>query len=713
MKKFIKVLLWIIFVLILIVLIGGFIFIKTFDLNKYKPYVQKVVYEQTGRELSLNGDASLKFSLIPTVKLNDVALSNVSWSPEKQMISAESVEVSVALMPLLHQEIVIDQVNLIDPKVFLSVNAQGEPNWIFQKPVPAKEKTDTQARYEFSLIGTAHAADPENISESLPAENTSGMSLRGILARHLTIENGLVVYQDLKNGQKHEVIVKNFDLLSENMDSNVNIAFEALYNNNAVSGTMTTGSINALVQNRPDFPLKADLKAYGANLKADMILNNIFENPVFSGEIKALNPSGNLGLFKIDVSGNISGTKEKIRLTLSPLNVAGNIFNTDLDIDLKNAVPSISGKINTDGFDLRTLQNNAKTASFSLIFEAHAADFVPNSPLDLSFLKLFNANIALALNNVLIDENIGKLNLHGTAKVQNGTLTLSPLEIQNMSNKLTGSVSAVSGTNAVSVNLSGSDISLTTLFPFLKEEQGKFGFVNDGKSTLDINLTGQGATLRQLVQSLRGQTVFINADSTLKFGTLKYLSGNFVSQLLSSLNLKKQNKDMKLTCAVVRGDFKDGKITFPKGIVFNSKSLVIVSDGTLNLQNDKLDFSLHPFNGQLTDTNVGQAISSLIKIGGTVQNPKIGIDNASVVKNVVGFAAGGPAFLGSQLLFDADDSPCYTALKGTAYQNVFPAPKGVKAASQGIYQGAGDLVNDSVNMITDTAKDVLKIFKKK
>ena len=134
MKKFLKFIFWTIMVLLLIVIVGGFVFIKTFDLNKYKSYVEKITYEQTGRKLSLTGDAGLKISLIPTVVLNDVSFSNASWAEEPEMIKAKSVEVAVSIMPLLHKEVVIDTVNLIEPEVYLAVNADGKANWEFSKP---------------------------------------------------------------------------------------------------------------------------------------------------------------------------------------------------------------------------------------------------------------------------------------------------------------------------------------------------------------------------------------------------------------------------------------------------------------------------------------------------------------------------------------------------------------------------------------------------
>ena len=134
--------------------------------------------------------------------------------------------------------------------------------------------------------------------------------------------------------------------------------------------------------------------------------------------------------------------------------------------------------------------------------------------------------------------------------------------------------------------------------------------------------------------------------------------------------------------------------------------MMIVGDGNVNLKNDKLDIAIKPFNGNLTDTNIAQALSSLVKIGGTVSKPSIAIDTASVVKNVAGVALTGPAFLGAQLLLDADSAPCYTALKGTTFGDMFEAPSGVKSGAQNVYQGTSDVVSGGINLVTGTAGSV-------
>ena len=115
-----KVLKWIIGVfgfLFVAGIIAVVVFVQQFDLNEYKPKIEKIVFEQTGRQLHLNGNVDLKISLIPTVAVKNVTFENASWAKEKNMVSIKEADISLAILPLLHKKIEIGQVNIIEPVI--------------------------------------------------------------------------------------------------------------------------------------------------------------------------------------------------------------------------------------------------------------------------------------------------------------------------------------------------------------------------------------------------------------------------------------------------------------------------------------------------------------------------------------------------------------------------------------------------------------------
>ena len=98
--RFVKVLFKIILVLLILIILGGYIFLRTFDLNKYKPLIAQITEEQLGRKLAINGNAELGISFVPTLVLNDVTFANAPWASTETMVSVEKIEITLAVLPV-------------------------------------------------------------------------------------------------------------------------------------------------------------------------------------------------------------------------------------------------------------------------------------------------------------------------------------------------------------------------------------------------------------------------------------------------------------------------------------------------------------------------------------------------------------------------------------------------------------------------------------
>ena len=67
----------------------------------------------------------------------------------------------------------------------------------------------------------------------------------------------------------------------------------------------------------------------------------------------------------------------------------------------------------------------------------------------------------------------------------------------------------------------------------------------------------------------------------------------------------------------------------------------------------------------------------------------------------------GPVYLGAQLVMENDDSPCYTALKGTGYETRFPESSNIAKSTT---DDVGKVLDDSVGMVKEQAKGLLNMF---
>ncbi len=172
--------------------IGLVIFISQFDLNEYKPQIEKLVYDQTGRKLELKGDIGIKISLVPTLETKDVVLENAAWAGKKAMVEIKEADVTLGILPLLNKKVEIEEINIIEPVVNLSMNTDGTGNWVFEKPAGE----EAQENKEQSSENPQNAEIKEKPSKSVDA--AAAPLLAGFVAKKLYIENGVLNYEDLK-----------------------------------------------------------------------------------------------------------------------------------------------------------------------------------------------------------------------------------------------------------------------------------------------------------------------------------------------------------------------------------------------------------------------------------------------------------------------------------------------------------------------------------
>jgi len=97
-----------------------------FDPNDYKDQIIKAVKDSTQRNLRLEGDIRLAFYPSIGVSLGKVSLSE--FRNDREFSSIESARVSLALMPLLHKQVVVDEVALNGLKAGLVMHKDGSTN---------------------------------------------------------------------------------------------------------------------------------------------------------------------------------------------------------------------------------------------------------------------------------------------------------------------------------------------------------------------------------------------------------------------------------------------------------------------------------------------------------------------------------------------------------------------------------------------------------
>jgi uncharacterized protein involved in outer membrane biogenesis len=96
--------------LIVLTLIVAGILAATFNPNDYKPLIVKLVQEKKQRTLNIEGDIKLAFWPSIGADLGKISLSE--HKSDKQFASVEGLKVSLALLPLLKKELIVDTIYL-------------------------------------------------------------------------------------------------------------------------------------------------------------------------------------------------------------------------------------------------------------------------------------------------------------------------------------------------------------------------------------------------------------------------------------------------------------------------------------------------------------------------------------------------------------------------------------------------------------------------
>src|SRR5680860_463475 len=120
MNKILKWLLAVLGVIVLLLIIAAVVLPLTFDPNDYKEEIQKVVKQETGRDMTIAGD--IGWTVFPWLGLevSDITIGNRQGFGNDPMLKVGQAGASVKIMPLFRKQIEIGKVSLKDVSVRLS-----------------------------------------------------------------------------------------------------------------------------------------------------------------------------------------------------------------------------------------------------------------------------------------------------------------------------------------------------------------------------------------------------------------------------------------------------------------------------------------------------------------------------------------------------------------------------------------------------------------
>lgn len=141
------------FFLVLVLVAAIAVFVLTFDANRYKPDLAALVKAKTGRDLSINGDIQLSLYPNLALRLQQVSLGNAAGFSGEAFAKAEQARVSVQVLPLLQQQLRVNEVTLQGMTLHLQRNKAGNTNWADLLPGNAQQSDDPVGQVIARLLG--------------------------------------------------------------------------------------------------------------------------------------------------------------------------------------------------------------------------------------------------------------------------------------------------------------------------------------------------------------------------------------------------------------------------------------------------------------------------------------------------------------------------------------------------------------------------------
>jgi AsmA family protein len=615
-------------VLLIALVVAGIAILKSIDFNQYKGMIAEQAKAATGRDLVITGDLDLSISLTPSVAVDGVTFSNASWGSKPNMVSVKRFAAEMSLMPLLSGNIQINQVILEGVDVLAEKDKSGKANW------------------EFGAPAAASGGEGSGRGSTLPVVNS------------VSLKDVNVTYKDAQAGQQYALKLATVDLKSGGLSSPLDLMVKGAINGQDFSVGGQLGSLGAMGGGGM-FPIKLDIAALKVNIGLDGKVGVPDGKPM--ADLKLALNGGSLaetlsaaaalepslkgmelpvkGAFKVGSHVKLDGPTKislgDLNASIGPLAVTGSVA-----ADLGGKRPAVDVVLKTDTINLDELLPKSEATAAPAPAKNDDGRVFPADPLPLDGLKAADAKVKFDANKIIV-QGMEITNVSVNLSLKNGRLEVSPLGAMVAGGKIDGNVllDASKSTAGLKAKIGVKQLDYGTLLT-----QKGLTDMATGKVDVNVDVTGSGTSVRQLMAGLNGKTRVATKDGRLESGALNIVSSDL-------LNVFESKDDKKIICGVV--DFKITKgMANAHAIVFETGGISVVGTGSANLADETLKLRVDP---RAKKTSVATVAMVPVDVIGTFAKPDWKIDMAGAAGNVAAGAArtaGAIATMGLSLLVE-------------------------------------------------------------
>jgi uncharacterized protein involved in outer membrane biogenesis len=641
------------------VLALAFALVASFDWNRAKPWLNDKVSQATQRSFAINGDLSVNWRRPlnqsgwrswlpwPHLRAKNVTLGNPQWATTgPTMANVQQVDFTLNLLDLPFRTISVSQLLLTEPRLNLERDRKLHNNWTF----PRKED-NPKSGWQFVVLdlsvirGNVRLVDPDKGAD--------------IDARIDTRSDGTVFW-----------------------------TLNGVFNDEKLTGSGKAGSLMSLQERGVKYPVAAVVKVGDTMITANGTLTDPAHLSALDVELKILGASM-ADLFplsgvllpetpKFSTQGRVVGTLARDKMDLRYERFTGKVGTSDIGGTLeyiqRHPRPLLRGEVTSNLLNLKDLGpligvgDDPKKQKRGEIKQPPDR-VLPVSPFKTERWGTMDVDVTFAGKKIVRSEALPIDNLHTNIRMNNGVLSLAPLNFGVAGGNLTAELTIDGRNNPAKAQMktTARGLKLKELFPAAESMRGSLGEV-----VADAKLSAAGNSVAALLATSNGEVKALMSEGTISKFILEAAGLNLGSVLVTKLFGDRQ---VQINCMAVDFDVTQGLMQ-PRYFVVDTTDATIGVSGRVNLASEELNLTIHP------DSKGARIISlrSPLYVKGTFKHPQAGVD-----KGVVALKAGAAIALGvaaaplaglAALINPGPgkESPCATLLVEAGKKPVAPPP---------------------------------------
>lgn len=739
--------------------VAGVAVLKSMDFNQYRGLIAEKTKEATGRTLSIAGDLKLQISLTPAIAVDGVTFANAPWGSRPEMLKLKHLAAEVQLIPLLSGDIRVNRIVLKGVDALIETDAKGKGNWEMgppdakpasgSGPLPIVEKvhvedltltykdgqTKTQqvvklasldlkakglgSPLDFTVKGSHNGAPFAAGGQLGPIETLvaggkpypikltatafdAKVDVDGVIADPRTLK-GL----DLKIAAKAEDLAKTVAGVKPMVPALKDVKVPPLGPLDAkfrIAGTMpkialgdikisvgTAGQVFATV----DGKIADVIAAKGFDLAIKVEAKDVQAFAAAAGQAVPRMPP-------LDVAARVQDSGQGY--VVDPLSVRAGASDVSGNVNLllKGKRPDAVVRLSSKTLDLKELLPPTKDTKPAAKTLSKDGRMFPADPLPLDALKAVDADISASVGRLVLPNGMAASDVQARVALKDGRLQIVPASFGIGGGRIDADVRLDGARTpaALSVKLDGKNVDWGQLL----KQMDVTDAVADSKAEARVQLQGSGGSVRALMAGLNGEIRLVVGPGRLHNKALDQVGGDIGTQILGAVNpFVKKEEFTELKCGVVLFKVKDGMAVADRGIAAETGKVNVAGSGDVNLKTEEISFSVKPQAKEGLGINLSDSVASMVKITGTLNDPKVGLDALGAAQAAIGAGAAvatmGLSVVAKSLLekTTGDANPCQTALGQKAPAGGTPAGRPAPAKKQDsgpadAVQGLGDSI---------------------